>query len=162
MPLIPSTLQQALSAAFKSHPDSPRVAAQKFAKAYADYAQTAMALSSRPLFTGLEAKLLEVTLYSAIANPKVGTPATLAAAWATGVASFWMAPPVVFTGGQVGAVLQAATVIPIITPGLTACFANLANTEDLAAMTMATILDAATRTVMVALAPPPGTTAPLL
>ena len=141
---------------------TPRLAAQKMAKAYNDYARTAMALTSTPVFTGMEVMRLEKILFGAISSPILGMPPILAAAWAAGVAAFWSTPPVPFTGAMTGAVMQAVTVIPIITPGLTACFSNLANTEESCALLMSIVLDAATHTVMVALAPPAGTTAPLL
>jgi len=156
MPLIAAGLQANLVQIFKSQKSmTPRLAAQKMAKAYDSYARMAMAAGSTPILTGSEAQKLEQVLYSAISNPKIGMPPILAIAWATGVMSYWMVPPVPFVGALNGMVLQAATAVPIITPGLTACFSNIANTEDTCALLMSTVLDAATRTVMVNLLPPP-------
>jgi uncharacterized protein (DUF486 family) len=156
MPLISAGLQASLFQIFTSQRQmTPRLAAQKMAKAYDNYARTAMAAASTPVITGLEAQKLEQTLYTAISNPRVGMAPIIAAAWGAGVMAYWMAPPVPFVGPQTGMVLQAATVVPIITAGLTACFSNVLSTESLSAQLMSTALDAATRTVMVTLLPPP-------
>ena len=159
MPLVSASLQKSLLDIYKAKPKSADEAAKKLAKAYDDYAKNAMALASTPVFTGMEVTLLEKTLRPALNVP--GAPPILALAWGLGVMSYWMAPPVAFVGAQAGAV-TLALVQPIIVPGLTACFLNLANTEETCAATMATILDAATKMILVALAPPPGVVAPLL
>jgi hypothetical protein len=125
---------------------SARDAAQKWARAYADYAQMGQADGIPPLLTGGEALMLENSLYSVLSSPKTATPATMAAAWAAGVVSFWNAPPVFFGPGNV---ITASLAMPIILPLMTASFFNNRTTPEIAAAAMASTLDAATRTVIV-------------
>lgn len=168
MPLASPLLQAGLLQVFKDQQNmTPRLAAQKMAKAYDDYAKTALAGAFPPIFTGTEVQKLEKTLFSAISEPRAGAAPLIAAAWGAGVVAYWSAPPVLFAGPIPGAsmVLLAAPAMGIIVPALTACFQNSKNTEESAAALMASILDGATRTVMVLITlPPPASpvTLPLL
>lgn len=160
MPLISSVLQNALLALFKSNP-SASDAAKGIAKAYSMYAMTATAGAAKANLTGLESQAMEKALSAVFASVSAATPATASMALASGVVAFWMMPPVTFSGAQAGAVFQAATAMPIITGQVAKTLANQNNSPETAAMELATALDMATRTVTVALAPPPGTVSPL-
>lgn len=153
MPLVSKILESGLLAVFKAQKGlSASDAAQKWAKAYADYAQMGMAGGIPAVLTGAEAKGLESKLYSVLSAPKSATAGSIALAWATGVVSFWSAPPVSFGPGKV---IVAALALPIITPGLTAVFSNGKNTPEGCASQMASTLDSATKTVIVLLPVPP-------
>lgn len=153
MPLVSKILEAGLLKVFKAQDGlSASDSAQKMAKAYGDYAQMAMAGGIPPILTGLETMALQKTLYAVMSAPKAATAATMAAAWATGVVSFWSAPPVSFGPGKV---IVAALALPIITPGLTAVFLNGQNTAESSASQMATVLDLATKTVIVLMPVPP-------
>lgn len=160
MALVAKTLEISLLQMFKSQKGlSARDAAHKWARAYADYAQMAQADGIPPLLTGAEAVMLENSLYSVLSGPKVATPATMAAAWASGVVSFWNAPPVFFGPGNV---ITASLAMPIILPLLTASFLNSRTTPEAAAATMASTLDAATRTVIVLIPVPTPHPTPII
>ena len=153
MPLVSKILESGLLSVFKAQDGlSASDAAQKWAKAYADYAQMAMAGGIPGVLTGAEAKGLESKLYGVLSSPKSATAGTIALAWATGVVSFWSAPPVSFGPGKV---IVAALALPIITPGLTAVFSNTKNSPDSCAAQMASTLDTATKTVIVLMPVPP-------
>ena len=162
MALNPSSMVSGFLEIAKNPPPSPAEAAKRYAKVYNSYAQTAMALSALPVFTGLEVIALQESLFAAMANPAAGLPATLALAWGAGLVAYWNAPPVAFVGAQTGTVLQAATALAIAVPALTAIFAIPLNTAQTCALGMATARILATRTITVTLVPPPGTVAPLL
>lgn len=153
MPLVSSILESGLLNVFKAQDGlSASDAAQKWAKAYADYAQMAMAGGIPAVLTGAEAKGLESKLYSVLSAPKSATASSIALAWATGVVSFWSAPPVSFGPGKV---VLAALALPIISPGLTAVFSDTKTSPENCASQMASTLDSATKTVKVLLPVPP-------
>ena len=144
------------------HPQTPVDAAKKMASIYDQYAQLAMAGPSLPAFTGLEKGRLESLLLAALAVPLVGAPPLIAAAWANGMLAYWNTPPVPFVGPAVaGAVTLAVGCLSAIAP-LTVVFSNPFNTPESAAVQIASALDIATRTVIVTIAPPPGTIVPLV
>lgn len=152
MALVSKILEVSLLQMFYSQRGlSARDAAHKWARAYADYAQMGQADGIPPLLTGAEAFMLENTLYSVLSSPKTATPATMALAWATGVVSFWNAPPVFFGPGTVA---TAALAMPVIIPALTSAFFNNRTTPEACAALMAATLDAATRTVIVLMPTP--------
>jgi hypothetical protein len=147
MALVSKLLELSILQMFKQQKGlSAKDAANKWARAYADYAQMAQADGIPPLLTGAEAFMLENTLYAVLSSPKTATPATMAAAWAAGIVSFWNAPPVFFGPGTV---VTASLAMPVILPLLTASFLNSRTTPEIAAASMASTLDAATRTVIV-------------
>lgn len=155
MPLIVSTLQAALQAVFEANLSSSQAAADALAKAYATYAQAGTFGASLPVFTGLEQKALSTTLLASFASPQPPNPAAWGAAWATGLANFWMAPPIVISGPQVGVVtgivgapLLATSLLAMIVPQQSAATA---------AATLAAQLHTATLTVIGVVSPPPFT-----
>ena len=153
MPLVSKLLEAGLLKVFKAQSGlSAQDAAQQWAQAYATYAQMGMAGGIPPVLTGGEAKGLESKLYGVLSAPKSATAATIALAWATGVVAFWSAPPVSFGPGKV---IMAALALPIITPGLTAVFSNGKTSAEACASQMASVLDGATKTVIVLLPVPP-------
>lgn len=153
MPLVSKILEAGLLQVFKAQKGlSASDSAQKQAKAYADYAQMGMAGGVPPVLTGAEAKGLESKLSQVLSAPKSATAGSIALAWATGVVSFWSSPPVSFGAGKV---LLAALALPIITPGLTACFASIPKSPEACAAQMATALDLATKTVIILMPTPP-------
>src|ERR1035437_3036399 len=115
MALVSKMLEASLLQLFKSQKGlSARDSAHKMAKAYTNYAQMGMADGIiPPLLTGAEALMLETTLYAVLSAPKTATAPTMALAWATGVLTFWNAPPVFFGPGNV---VTAALAVPIILP----------------------------------------------
>ena len=160
MPLVSKILEAGLLKVFKAQKGlSAADAAKKWAKAYADYAQMGMAGGVPAVLTGAEAQGLESKLAAVLSSPKTATAASIALAWATGVVSFWSAPPVSFGPGKV---ILAALALPIITSGLTTAFEDTNTTAAACAAAMADALDSATKTVKVLLpVPPPPKTVPV-
>ena len=143
MPLNPAPLEDALRFILDTPPPNAALSAQRFAKAYADYAAGAVAGSYGPVvLTGTERPRLEALLRAALTAP-VGAAPVLATAWATGLQLFW-------TGAVFGpAAATAVAGVPAVIGGLTALYLNLASTKAAAAAGTATVLDVATRTVIV-------------
>jgi hypothetical protein len=163
MALNPSTLQSGFLQLFTTNkPQTPQQAAEMMASIYDSYAQTAMAGPALPIFPGTGKLALQNLLLPAIATPLVSVPPLLAAAWGAGLLAYWNAPPVPFVGPAVAGAVAVAAGVSLCIPLLTACYVNPANTAQSAAAQMASALDAATRTVIVAIVPPPGTTVPLV
>jgi hypothetical protein len=162
MALFPGSMVEGFTQLFTSGlPQTSQDSAQKMASIYHQYAQTATAGPALPLFTGLETDALQALLTAALAVPQVGAPSVIAAAWGSGLVSYWNTPPVLFAGVSVaGSVTVAAGCLSAI-PVLTTLYLNAFNTPETAAAQMASALDIATRTVLVTLAPPPGTVVPL-
>lgn len=161
MPLVSPLLQRAIADLFRSQLSSPEEFAQKFAKAYDDYAKGAMAIPASPVFTGSEKTLLESAVKPALITPFSGAPPIIAAAITAGYVSYWSAPPVNFACPLYAGMVVAPAGAAALLPALTAVFLNTQNTEDSAAQQIASALDAATRLVMVLLIPiippqPPG------
>lgn len=158
MPLIVSQLEVGLKNAFAAQLQPPQTA-QQLALAYDSYCKAGLAGGIPPLFTGAEVKALEGILLGAIASP-MGAAATFAAAWASGVQAYWLAPPVAFTAPPIAGVTTGMPGAAAITSALTAGFSNIANTEDTIAKLMSTVLDTATKTVLVTFATPPPPAGP--
>jgi hypothetical protein len=79
---------------------------------------------------------------------------------ANGIMSYWMAPPVMFSGGPaIGVTTAMAGAMSIVSP-LGAALSNTQNTEDAIGNQIATLLDAATKTVMVTFSAPPPPAGP--
>lgn len=149
MALQPAVLRAELTRIFSVSSGSPAEAAAKLAAAYGRYAQTATAGVVPWVPTGLEERRLRGVLVVSLGP--TGSAPVVARAWAQGVTAFWFAPPVVFGVGAVTAVPGAALLLPT----LTALFLSPRNSVVSAAASLASALDAATRTVLVTL-PPAG------
>jgi hypothetical protein len=128
------------------------------ASAYFTYAGAAIFGGSAPTIAPALRAAMGATLLGAIATPAGGSPAALAAAWSSAVATFWTAVPV--TGGQTGATVGCPGA-PGLVASLTGVYSNTGNTAAGCAQQTATALDAATKTVTAAVAPPPGTILPI-
>lgn len=166
MPLVPSPMQAEFLALYKSYAASPRESARRQAKAYDLYAKQALASPSKPVFTGSETQALEDKLYQAIMQYRTGTPERYARAWAEGVFSYWMSPPLQFSGGGIIAgVVSAAPVQPIIFPQLMSLYRNIQGTAESVSAQQASILHAGTLLVMATLtfpgSPPVQITVPV-
>lgn len=168
MTLNKASLKSALQAIFDGsadttpvdgHPDGTPVsttdAGQKLAKAYFDYAGGATFGSCLPTLAGRDSALAS-TLASSLTLP--GVAATHAAAWGAGLTTFW-------SGVAVAGAGQAGTTAPptgaaALVSTLSTLFANTGNTASSAAQGLADALDLCTKTVLAAVAPPPGTVLP--
>jgi hypothetical protein len=160
MPLIPTTMVAGFTSIFQGPALGPVAAAQQMAKLYAAYAQLGVFGASLPVLTGLEQVLLAQTLATTFASPGPN-PAAFGQAWATGLLTFWLLPPVVVAGAQAGAV----TAIPgtlALPASLGALVASPFNTAPSAASTLALALHTATLTCLATVAPPPGTVVSIL
>lgn len=153
MPLIQADLGDALAAIFANYPASPEACALAMADAYIDYASSGAFGASVPVLTGDHRDALADVLLVAIELPALGLPATIAAAWAAGLAALWAAVPVV--GLQIGATAGCPGAGSII-GSLTAVYANLANTAQTCGDGTAAALHSATLTVTANVAPPPS------
>jgi hypothetical protein len=156
--LSSSSLASALQNTFANMPASASAAATSLAANYYDYATAGMFGASAPQIPTANRDALKTTLLAAIAVPAAGSPPTIAAAWAAGLAAFWLGVPV--AGAQAGATV-ACPGAASLTASLTVVFANLANTAAVCAQALATALHTATMTVTAAVAPPPGTVLPI-
>jgi len=160
MPLVVAQLQAELAAVFLAQPDSGAKSAKDMAAAYDNYCKAGLAGGAVPVFTATEVKRLEGLLAGALADPKVGSAANLAMAWMNGLNSYWLAPPVQFATPPILGMVTAIAGIGAVSGGLTGVFSNTQNTEASAAQQIATILDAATKTVLVTFTAPPAPLGP--
>lgn len=154
MPLIPATLVAGFTEVFQGPPLGPVAAAVQMANTYALYAQTGVFGPTLPIFTGLERASLAATLGQAMALPGPAPPA-FGAAWALGLNSFWLAPPIVVAGGGTGAVVSIFGTSSLAGT-LDALVAIPFNPAPQAAALLATALDIATRTCIAAVVIPPS------
>ena len=160
IPLIQPVLAGALTRVLGSPSDQAARKAQEWAQAYRDYAITAMAGILLPIFTGLEQAAMVSMLLPVMTNFNTTTP-QFARALAGGVESFWLLPPVLFSGGVLAG---AAALFPGKEPlaaMLTVIMSRPQDRYEGVAQQIATALDTATRTVVVNFAPPPGSTVTL-
>jgi len=155
VPLNPLAIQSALLRMASDKPNDRSEVAQRWAEAYDNYARAASGGGAPGAFTGGEKLRLEKLLLAALL-PSTGVPATVAAAWTTGVLSYWTIPPVVFGTAVVNPAIAG---LAALTPALTTLLAA-PNQDSVFASTMASLLDTVTRTVLVQF--PNGATAPLL
>ena len=158
MTLDPGALADALEELFARLPETAADAAEGMAAAYFDYASAGMFGASVPQLTSTHRDALAATLLTAIAIPAAGLPATIAGAWSAGVTAFWPGVPVV--GAQAGATVGCPGAAALAA-SLTAVFANLANTAESCALSLAAALHGATMTVTASVTPPPGTVLPI-
>lgn len=138
-------LRDGLGAALARPSNTALEAAGKQAAAYGRYATGALAGVVPWVPTGTEEARLQGALL--VGMVPGGNPALLAASWAQGLAAFWLLPPAIFGPG----VATAFGGAPLVVGGLTPLFSNPLNPASISALTMASILDAATRTVIVTL-----------
>ena len=160
MPLDPSSMISGFTSMFSGGPLGPVGGGKKMASIYATYASAGMFGASAPVFTGLEQQALAATL-TAVFSLTTPNPAAFGQAWSAGLTAFWMTPPIVVTGAQAGVV----TAIPgaaAVSAALAALVASPSNPAPAAASILAAALDAATRTAVATVAPPPGTVVPIL
>ena len=148
MALSPSTLSSGIQAITAAFPADAAAAGSAWADAYAAYAASAQSPMGGIPVTLVAAK---ATLATALAGAFSGVvPATTAAAMATAFVAFWLTPPVVFVGTPPGAVTVA---IPgALAAALVAAWAaNTAGKLSVSdsADSIATAIDAWTRTVIV-------------
>jgi hypothetical protein len=125
-------------------PKDAREAARRMALTYGIYARSAQAAGTPGIFTGLETKILEGLLYTALQVTQ-GVAVKYGTQWAAGLTAFWMTPPIVFAFGPVTGFVGA----PVLIATLTAALSNPLNTDPTAALQIATALHAATLTVVV-------------
>jgi len=159
MALLLPVLTSQLVVAMQNPSDQGAAKAQEWARAYNTYALTAQAGALLPTFVGIEAQALAGQLAGVMTNPN-GTAVQFANAFANGIEAFWLLPPVPFAGAGVGAV----SLFPgkgALVGQLTSVFSSFTDQTAAKAAEIASALDVATRTVIVAFAPPPGATAPL-
>jgi len=158
MALLLPALTSQLVVAMQQPSDQGAAKAQEWARAYTTYAATAQAAALFPVFVGVEGQALAGHLTRVMTNPN-GTAAQFASAFASGIEAFWLLPPVVFTGGGAGAVSLFPGKSALVGL-LTSVFSSFTDQTAAKAAEVASALDTATRTVIVAFGPPP-TTAPL-
>jgi hypothetical protein len=160
MALIISVLQEGFRALFEANNLSPQSAANSLANTYRTYAQTGMFGAGIPVFTGIEEKVLASFLLASFSNPQPPNPAAWGLAWANGIASFWMTPPVLISGGQIGAVTAITGVLAL--PAALQAMLVPQQSAATAASTLAALLHATTLTVAATVSPPPGTLVTIL
>jgi hypothetical protein len=148
------------TALFQGGPLGAVQGAKKMANIYATYAKAGMFGLSVPQFTGAEEAILAATLAAVFALP-VPNPAAFGLAWSAGLTTFWLAPPILVTGVQAGAVAAIPGAAAVTAP-LLALVAIPANPAPVAASMLAVALHAATMTCIAAVVPPPGTTLPII
>ena len=152
MPLQRQILESRILELFNSYPGTTRDAANRVAKAYADYCSGAQAAGAPVLLTGAEQTAMAAALYPGFISK--GNLQLFIQSMVQGVFAFWLAPPVPFAGG-------AITVSWTGAPALQVCLRTLVNpriTIGAAARRVANCLDTATRLVFVQ---PPTPTPPV-
>jgi len=155
MPLVVVDLFNSIKSVFEDVSQNQKTsldAAKGLAGAYNSYASTAMAGVATPIFTGAEEAIMTGTL-AAVLTP-MGAAATFAMALQNAILSYWLAPPVNFIGTHPGMVTVAPGVLTL-GASLTSVLSNPMNTIESAAQQMATLIDVATKTVIVTFFPPP-------
>jgi len=160
MALDAAGLANGLAAVFKGKPSSGADAAKKIAAEYDTYCKKGQAPPGLPVFTGVEASALEGPLASAMGSPN-GSAEAVAAAFAQGLKAYWLAPPVPFSGGPATGVVTAMPGADAVIGPITSALKNTSNTEEAIGGSIASALDAATKTVLVTYSTPtPGTPPP--
>lgn len=160
-----SALADALADALAAPAPDFLTSAKNWATAYAGYAAEAQSCQVvPPLPAAIEAA--QETLQAALAAAFAGgvDPASTATGLATAFSFFWLLPPVAFQGvtpGVVTAVGGATALSTALVASWTENTLARASASD-AASTMAAVLDAFTRTVVVTHAPPTACASPLV
>lgn len=161
MALVQASLKSELVTIFSSRLASPDIIAQRLAQAYTTYALAGMFGASTPVILPTHTAALQNSLKGAISNPKAGSAALFAQAWVSGLTSFWLTPPVLVAGAQVGTVTAIPGAAALVAP-LTALFLNLKASYDSVGDGLSLALHGASLTVLSTVAPPPGTVLTLL
>lgn len=154
MPLSQPQLASALADLFNSTPATAVEAANGMAQAYLDYSMAGRFGSGAPTLTAAHQAALAGVLLGVIGDPVTASAATLASAWAAGVAAFWLAVPV--AGSPSGVTISCAGAASL--SGLAAVFGNSANTSESCAQQMAALLHTATLTTAATMATAPTPT----
>jgi hypothetical protein len=155
-PALAASLTQVLGTPGQSAPQK----AQEWAGAYNLYAMPAQAATLLPVFVGVEQAAFMARLLPVFTNYN-STIYQFANALAGAVETFWLLPPVPFAGpGQTGAV-SLFPGKPVLVASLVSILSSQYPRHEPVAQSIASALDVATRTVVVAFGPPPGT-APLV
>ena len=161
MALVASTLTQALERMFRNPQADPARAASQLATAYRDYAQTAQAGASLPVFLHTETLGAKAVFLAITASPLMGNPQTFARSWLAAINAFWLASPapVQFAGAGAGPITPSLAGEALVSALTTA--ASGFKPASLAASLIASAVDAYTHTFLVFLTPP-GAGVPLV
>lgn len=163
MALSQTDLKNALKKVLDTAQSTPAAAATAMANAYHDYAKAGrVGAEGVPTLPDAKRDALATTLGAAIADPHLGLPGKLAAAWASGVAAYWTGVAVVGVT-QSGSITDVTSASSLSGP-LATVFGNLANSTETCAAGMAAALHAATAApsgIKATVAPPPNTILPL-
>jgi len=159
--LLQPILAGRLISIFSQPGDNAAVKATEFASAYQTYALTAMAGVLLPVFTGTEMTMFLSKILPVFNNPN-STSVQFANALASAVETFWFLPPVPFTLLPATGAVSGFPGKLILVSQLIGILSNQYNNAVQPAQDIATALDTATRTVIVAFAPPPLSTATLV
>jgi len=155
-PILAANLTRVLGTPGQSAPQK----AQEWAMAYNLYALPAQAAALFPVFVGVEQAAFMARIMPVFTNYN-STVQQFANALAGAVETYWLLPPVPFAGpGQAGAV-SLFPGKPALVASLVSIMSSKYPRHEPVAQAIASALDVATRTVVVAFAPPPGT-APLV
>lgn len=146
MPLSLPFLRTKLEKVFSEQLESGQEIAQRIARAYQEYAQQAIAPPGVPLvLTGVESKHLELAIFLIVKARYL--PPQASQTIGNAVLQFWLAPPVVTSGGGV-----VTTVLPAA--GIPKLLGTRVDTIPKAALSLAQAFDLMTRTVFVTNTPP--------
>ena len=164
MPLNATSLQSGFASVFRAQYSTAAEVARRIAEEYDKYCSMGMAPPGKPVFRGVEKNAIQSALAACWGS--VGSdPAMVAAVFAQSVQVYWLAPPVMFVGGPAMGVATSMAGAAALPAQIAAILSNLGNNEDLAALSLATVLDVATRTVLVVYStpvPPAGPPPPAL
>lgn len=161
MPLIPGTLSASLVAVLGAPSQNAAQKAQEWAAAYQGYALTATAGVLLPIYVGIEGQALAARL-APVFGTRQQSPYEFARALAGGVEAFWLLPPVPFSGGVAAGLVSAFPGKAALISAVVSILSAPNQRHEPVAGQLAAALDAATRTVTVTFAPPPGSTVTLL
>lgn len=165
MALNSSALADSLADVFAAPAADFLAAAKGWAGAYAEYAADAQSCQAvPPLPASIEAA--QATLQGGLAEAFAAgvDPGSTATGMATALTAFWLLPPVAFTGVTPGIVTAVAGTSLLVTAFVATWAKNTASKASArdAAASMATVLDAFTRTVVVTHAPPTVCASPIV
>lgn len=161
MPLIPAGLAASLMRVLGTPSMVGAEKAQEWGRAYQNYALTATAGVLLPVYLGIESQAMAARM-SSVMGIQHSSPYDFASVLASGVEAFWLLPPVLFTGGvAVGAVTSFPGKLALVS-AVVGVLTGPKSRHEPVAIRLANVIDAATRTVIVTFAPPPGSTTTLM